>query len=578
MKSLPNSSRSELAEILFSFRKFFYVIGGFSLVINLLMLLPSVYMLQIYDRVLVSRSETTLWMLTAMTLALYGVMELMEYIRSATLIRLGNHLDAQLNQRVFTASFERQLRRGSGSAGQAMNDVTAVRQFLSGSGVFAAFDLPWLPINLLICFLFHPWLGAMVLAGCIMLTLLAVLTEIATRSSLLEANQSMLAATAYANNNLNNAEAIEAMGMLPAIRARWHDYHLKMMAAQTLASDRAARINALTKFVRIGMQSAVLGLGALLVLDGKISGGMMIACSILMGRALQPVEQAIGAWKQLVHSRAAYKRLQELMQAFAARGETMPLPAPRGVLTVEQAVAVAPNSQLPIVRGVSFGVSPGEIVGVVGPSASGKSTLARLLVGVWPAQAGHVRLDGANIYQWNKDELGPYLGYLPQDIELFEGSIAENIARFGELDAEKVVAAAKLAGVHEMILRLSKGYDTELGLQGSHVSGGQRQRIALARALYGMPSLVVLDEPNSNLDDQGEAALLNAVRELKAQNRTVILITHRTNILNIVDKLMVLREGQIQHFGPRDEVLAALLQSAQQAQSQKAAAPVAAPN
>jgi ATP-binding cassette subfamily C exporter for protease/lipase len=554
-------SRSELAETLFRLRRTFYALAVFSGVINLLMLTPAIYMLQVYDRALVSSNATTLLMLTLLTVGLYVLLALLEVVRSSVLIRVGNRLDMMLNQRVFSAAFERNLRRAGGNPAQALQDLSQVRQFLTGSGLFAFFDAPWTPIYLLVIALIHPLLGIVTLIGSLLLVSLAWLTEVSTRKPLTEANQAALASGSFANNSLRNAEVIEAMGMLPALRQRWFGNHLRILDLQTLASDRAAYINGLTRFVRITLQSLILGGGAWLAIQGEITPGMMIACSILSGRALAPVEQVIATWKQLLSSRAAWKRLSALLQEFPARPPAMPLPRPSGRLSVEGAFACAPGSSLPILRGVTFSLAPGEALGVIGPSASGKSTLARLLVGIWPVQAGKVRLDGADVFQWNKEELGPWLGYLPQDVEIFEGSIAENIARFSPLDGDAVIQAARQAGVHDMILRLPQGYDTHLSADGGSLSGGQKQRIALARALYGDPALIVLDEPNSSLDDVGEMALIHALGDLKRHGKTLVLISHRPTVLNIVDKLLVLREGTVHMFGSRDEVLAALRQA-----------------
>lgn len=554
-------SRSELAETLFRLRRTFYALAVFSGVINLLMLTPAIYMLQVYDRALVSSNATTLLMLTLLTVGLYVLLALLEVVRSSVLIRVGNRLDMMLNQRVFSAAFERNLRRAGGNPAQALQDLSQVRQFLTGSGLFAFFDAPWTPIYLLVIALIHPLLGIVTLIGSLLLVSLAWLTEVSTRKPLTEANQAALASGSFANNSLRNAEVIEAMGMLPALRQRWFSNHLRILDLQTLASDRAAYINGLTRFVRITLQSLILGGGAWLAIQGEITPGMMIACSILSGRALAPVEQVIATWKQLLSSRAAWKRLSALLQEFPARPPAMSLPRPSGRLSVEGAFACAPGSSLPILRGVTFNLAPGEALGVIGPSASGKSTLARLLAGIWPVQAGKVRLDGADVFQWNKEELGPWLGYLPQDVELFEGSIAENIARFGPLDGDVVIQAARQAGVHDMILRLPQGYDTQLSTDGGSLSGGQKQRVALARALYGDPALIVLDEPNSSLDDVGEMALIHALSDLKRHGKTLVLISHRPTVLNIVDKLLVLREGTVHMFGSRDEVLAALRQA-----------------
>lgn len=365
-------------------------------------------------------------------------------------------------------------------------------------------------------------------------------------------------ANAQAANQLRNAEAIEAMGMLEPIRLRWLKLHESMLNAQSVASERASVISGISKGLRIALQSLVLGLGAWLVVRNEITAGMMIAGSILMGRALAPVELLISSWKGFVSARSSYARLDALLSTFPERPAGLRLPAPQGNVTLEGVSAAPPAMQRPVLLNVSFSLRAGEVLGVIGPSASGKSTLARLLVGVWPALGGKVRLDGVDLFAWNKDEVGPYIGYLPQDIELFEGSVAENIARFGNIDDGKVVEAARLAGVHDMILRFPAGYDTPIGADGVMLSGGQRQRIALARAVYGNPALVVLDEPNSNLDDLGEQALVGAVRTLKARGVTVVLITHRTSIIGVVDRLLVLREGQVALFGPRDHVLAAL--------------------
>ncbi|MBF8805858.1 type I secretion system permease/ATPase [Pseudomonas asiatica] len=554
----PPRTRSELADVLFRLRRSFFALAAFSGVINVMMLTPAIYMLQVYDRALVSRNVTTLTMLTLLVIGLFMLMSALEMVRTRVLIRVGNFLDMDLNRRIFSAAFERNLSRAGGNPAQALQDLTQVRQFLTGNGLFAFFDAPWTPIYLLVCYLIHPLLGLVTLIGSLILVGLAYLTEKATQKPLAEANQAALSSASYANNNLRNAEVIEAMGMLPAIGKRWFQGHLRILQMQTLASDRAAIISSTGRFVRITLQSVILGAGALLAIEGKITPGMMIACSILTGRALAPVEQVIAAWKQLQGSRSAWGRLNDLLHDYPQRPPSMSLQRPMGMLAVENVVAGAPGTSNSIVRGVSFSLVPGESLGIIGPSASGKSTLARLLVGVWPTQAGKVRLDGADIFTWNKAELGPWLGYLPQDVELFEGTIAENIARFAEVDSEAVIRAARSSGVHDMILRFPQGYDTRLVADGSPLSGGQKQRIALARALYGEPNLVVLDEPNANLDDVGEKALVDALAELKARGATVILISHRPNVLCAVDKVLMLRDGAVHMLGSRDEVFAAL--------------------
>lgn len=562
----------ELNQVLKLLRQNFLAAGVFSMFINLLMLAPMLYMFQVYDRVLASRNETTLWMLTVIVLGMFLLMAALEWVRARLLVRAGIRMEEQLNERIFTAAFEANLRKSGGNPGQALQDLTSIRQFLTGNGLFAFFDAPWAPIYLAVIFFLHPMLGWFSVVGALILVALTLVTEMVTRKPLAAANAAAIKSNSFANSSLGNDEVIEAMGMLPNLRARWRKRHEVHLALQAMASDRAGVISSITKFVRMSMQSLILGLGAYYAIIGEVSPGGMIAVSMLMGRALAPVEQLIGNWRGFVSTRGAYQRIGELLNRFPARRETMSLPAPRGEVLVESLVAVPPGSQVAVLKGIGMAIAPGEVVGVIGPSASGKSTLARMLVGIWPPHAGKVRLDGADVYLWNKAELGPYIGYLPQDIELFDGTIAENIARFGEVAPDKVIAAAKHAGVHEMILRFPLGYDTPIGPAGGILSGGQRQRIGLARALYGDPTLIVLDEPNSNLDDQGEAALVQSVMELKQQGKTVVIITHRTNIIGVVDRILLLREGMVQLYGPRQEVLTALAQAAQQqAQARNAA-------
>ncbi|UYO92784.1 type I secretion system permease/ATPase [Pollutimonas sp. M17] len=555
---MTSSRRTELGLALYRFRKIFYSLAAFSCVINILGLAPALYMLQVYDRVLTSTNETTLLMLTILVVGLFLLSALLELARSQVLIRVGNRFDMILNQRIFTASFERNLRRSGGNPAQAVQDLTNLRQFLAGNALIAFFDAPWTPVYIAVTFMVHPLLGLITLGGSITLIVLACITNAITQKPLAEANQASISAAAFANNHLRNAEVIEAMGMLPGLRARWFGQHSRVLALQTQASDRNARISTISRFVRITLQSIVLGVGALLVIDGSITAGMMIVCSILMGKALGPVEQAIGAWRQMLNTRQAYARLDEILKEAPQRGDTLSLPAPQGHIRLENVFAGAPGGQSAIIKGLSFDIPAGDAVGVIGPSAAGKSTLARVLVGIWPSRAGTVRLDGADVYLWNKDELGPHVGYLPQDIELFEGSIAENIARFGAMNDEQVIEAAQRAGVHDMILHLPQGYDTRLGTDGASLSGGQKQRIALARAMYGNPALLVLDEPNSNLDESGEAALVQAIADMKRRGSTVVLITHRMNVLNAMDKLLVMRDGALAMYGPRGDVLDAL--------------------
>jgi ATP-binding cassette subfamily C exporter for protease/lipase len=578
MKNNSEKPKNEIKQALRIFKRTFITVGVFSAITNMLALVPSLYMMQVYDRVLASQNELTLVMLTVLMLGAYLLLAALEMIRSFVLVRVGAKFDMMMNKRVYTAAFEQNLTQSGGNAGQALSDLTNVRQFLTGNALFALFDAPWFPIYLAVIFFFQVPLGFFALGGTLILIVLAVVNERITRKPLMEANALAVEGNNIATNNLRNAEVIESMGMLPNLIGRWFKVHTKFLNLQADASKKAGAITSATKFVQLSLQSLVLGLGALLVIEGKMSAGMMIAASILVGRAMQPVQQVIGAWKGVSSTRSAYGRLVTMLEANPKREVGMPLPKPQGALAVEGVTASPPGVKTPVVRNVSFAINPGDVLGVIGPSGSGKSTLARLLIGVWPAMIGKVRLDGADIYQWNKTELGPHIGYLPQDIELFAGTISENIARFGDIIAEKIVIAAKRAGVHEMILHLPEGYNTRLGDGGAGLSGGQKQRLALARAMYGDPALIVLDEPNSNLDEVGEAALVKAVHELRALGKTIILITHRTSALSATTKLLMMRDGQVAAFGPTAKVLAALNEANQkQLQANKAAAGVKQP-
>ncbi len=566
MKFKFKAPQNEVALALASFRKTFRNIGVFSAVINMLMLMPAIYMLQLYDSVLTSRNEMTLFMLTLIMLGAYIFMGSLEYVRSFVLIRVGAQFDMKLNKRVYTAAFEQSLKQGDGNAGQALKDLTSIRQFLTGNALFAFFDAPWFPIYLFVIFMFHPGLGVFALCGTIILIALAYINEKVSHKPLADANSMAIASTNIASNNLRNAEVIEAMGMLPNLQSRWFKLHGRFLNLQAEASEKAGIVTALSKSATVALQSLMLGLGALLVLENDITPGMMIAGSILLGRAIAPVQLLISVWKQIGSTRSAYERLTKLLEQNPAREAGMALPKPKGIITVENVTAMPPGSKTPVIKGLSLSLAAGEVLGVIGPSGSGKSTLARLLVGVWPAAAGKVRLDGADVYLWNKDELGPHVGYLPQDIELFAGSVSENIARFGEIDAEKVILAAKRAGVHEMILNMPEGYDTHLGEGGAGLSGGQKQRLGLARTMYDDPSLIVLDEPNSNLDDVGEQALLAALTDLRKRGKTIVLITHRTSIISVTTKLLLLQDGTAKMFGPTSQVIEKLTKQQQQAQ------------
>ncbi|AOM42312.1 type I secretion system permease/ATPase [Xenorhabdus hominickii] len=571
--------KDEITDVIRARSKVFWTIGLFTAFINVLMLVPSIYMLQVYDRVLPSSNEMTLLMLTLITLGMFAIMGGLEYIRSQVVIRIGSQFDMCLNQRVYTASYESNLKNGSTDAGQMLNDLATIRQFLTGNALFAFFDAPWFPVYLGVIFLFSPYLGLLALVGALILIILAVLNQWLSQAPLAEASHLSLRSTNLASTNLRNAEVIEALGMLPVLRQRWFGLHERFLNFQRIASERAAAIAAITKTVRIALQSLILGLGGWLAIEGHITPGMMIAGSILMGRALSPIEQLIQAWKSWSAARLSWQRLDQLLKTQPERKNGMSLPVPNGALSLEKVSAIPPgkaktaqatekNKQ--VLQDISFALEAGDVLGVIGPSASGKSTLARLLVGIWPAQEGVVRLDGADIYQWNKDELGASIGYLPQDIELFGGSIAENIARFNEVVPEKVIEAAQKAGVHDLILNLEQGYDTVIGAGGMGLSGGQKQRIGLARALYGNPSLVVLDEPNSNLDDAGEKALSRAIAQWREQGKTVVVITHRPSLLSQTNKVLLLVQGKMKMFGPSQQIMAALSQPQSPSQPQSA--------
>lgn len=552
-------TKTDLQLALEACRSSFLAAGFFSLFINILLLAPSFYMLEVYDRVVSSRSVTTLLMLTILISVLMATYGALEWIRSRIMVRISTKLDLLLGERVLGASFKQSLYTGStGTSAQPMGDLTGLRQFLTGSGVFAFFDAPWMPIYIGIMFFFHPWFGMLTVVGALVATALAFANERATAKRLSEANKENSAALSLVGMALRNSEVLSAMGMLPNLTKKWKVRNYKTLALQGRASEMGGAISNISRTWRILLQSFVLGLGAYLVINNEITPGLMTAASLLIGRALAPIDQMIANWKGFVNARGQYARLNEVLKQIPAEPERMSLPAPTGDLSVEQLVVTPPGAHLPVLKGISFRAPPGASVGVLGASAAGKSTLARALLGIWPAQSGKVRLDGADMFHLDRAAVGPYLGYLPQDIELFEGSIGDNIARFGEVDAAKVVEAAQIAGVHEMILRLPQGYDTVIGAHGGALSGGQRQRIGLARAIYGDPKLVILDEPNSNLDDVGERALGEALIKLKQKGTTLFIITHRVSALAYVDNLLVLSEGQIVMSGARDQVLAQL--------------------
>ncbi len=569
-----NKPPSELQQAVSALHPYFRQAAWFSLFSSLLVLAPSGYMLEVYDRVVNSRSYMTLAMETLLVLAAYVLMEMLEWVRSEVMHESSLALDRSLSHRVFTAIFEANLKRLPGGTAQPMNDFRSVRDFLSAPVLLALMEAPVSLVFLVLIFAISPVLGWTAVVSAIVQTFVGWLNERSTQPPLLAANRSAMAAQQYADGTLRNAQVIESMGMLRDIHRRWINKQREFLGLQAKASEHAGFYQAISKFLQNTVSSMLLGLGAWLMLRNQLNGGSayMIVASILGGRVLAPLVQIVAQWQTVVNVRGAYGRLDNLLASVPARPPSMMLPAPQGKLQVESLVASAPGTQTPILKGFSFALQSGEVLAVIGPSASGKTTLARLLVGLWPAANGKVRLDGADVYTWNKLELGPHMGYLPQGVELFDGSVADNIARFGDVDQAKVEAAAKAVGLHEFILAMPQGYDSPVGREGTMLSGGQRQRVALARALYGKPAFVVLDEPNSSLDEQGDVALASAISKHAAQGTTFVVMTHRTSVLGVADKILVLRDGQAQAFGPRDDVLKAINEAAAKAQQAATAA------
>jgi ATP-binding cassette subfamily C protein EexD len=556
MSRLPENN---LQAALKACKSSFISVGVFSFFVNALMLVPTFYMIQISGRVVPSSSSSTLIMLTLILTVLMITLGALEWVRSRMMVRISNRLDVLLSRDVYRASFKRALTSGGMDAtAQSLNDLTALRQFMTGPGLFAFFDAPWFPIYTAVMFLFHPWFGWMTVGCGVVLVVLAFLNHRFTTQALADANQQSVKSNVATTKNLRNAEVIESMGMLETLMNRWAVRQRRILLLQSNASDKGGAVTSISKTFRMWSQSIMLALGAYLVIIHEINPGLLMAGSILLGRALAPIDQMIGSWKGFVAAKVQYARLNEVLDKLNAEPERMALPAPQGHIQVENLVVAPPGAKAPVIRNISFVAPAGSIVGIVGPSAAGKSTLVRALMGIWPPQHGVVRLDGADISTWDKHELGPYVGYLPQDIELFEGTISDNIARFEKVDAEKVVLAAQIAGVHEMILMLPDGYDTIIGSDGVNLSGGQRQRVGLARALYGSPKLIVLDEPNSNLDEVGERALGVALQKVKETGATVFIVSHRPNILSRLDHILVMSAGTISMYGPRDKVIAEL--------------------
>lgn len=530
----------------------------FSVFVNVLVLAPSAYMMEVYDRVVNSRNYTTLFMLTILVIAVYVLLEALEWVRRQVMNDAGVEFDKGIRQRVFDSIFSARLQSGQAVGAQPLRDLKVIREFLPSQAMLAVIDVPLALLVLILIFLMNPILGWFSVGGALVQFVIGVVNERRIREPLMAAGRSSISAQTYADGVIRNAQVIESMGMLGNIHKRWMSRQEEFLLQQAEASDHAGTNAALSKLVQSLLSSLLLGMGCWLTLKGELHGSGMIVASILGGRVLAPLVQIISSWRQVEGAFESFTRLEMLLKEFPVHEKGMALPAPNGMLAVEAVIAGAPRSPIHILKGINFRVPPGGSVAVVGPSASGKTTLARLLVGIWPAMQGKVRLDGNDIYQWDKEELGQYIGYLPQNVELFEGTIAENVARFGEPDAEKVREACNMVGIDGFIEQLPKGYDTQIGDDGSFLSGGERQRVALARAVYDMPKFVVLDEPNASLDDAGDAALLNAIKLLRAKGTTVIVMTHRLNILGAMEHMLVLVDGQVQRFGTCQEVLEAL--------------------
>ncbi len=548
--------RSVVGKAVMSAKGAFAGIGVFSIFINLLMLTGPLYMLQVYDRVLISGSAVTLLSLSILMVAMFAFMGFLEFCRSRVLSRVADKFERDLGGRTFDAWMAQGLGGRATKRTQPLNDISTLRQFISGNAPGTFFDIPWVLIYIFVIFLLHWMLGVMAVIGTIIIFLSALYNETATRKPQMEAMKFRRAEQLFAQQAHRNTDTISAMGMNGAMRARWQRLNAQGAGEAIIAGDRAGSASSFTKGFRMMIQSGVLGLGGYLAIKGTITPGTMIAGSIILGRALAPVQMAIGQWRGFNAARDAYHRLNAFYEQSETQGATISLPPPTGKIDVEHVYAGPPGAQRAIVSDLNFSLEPGQGLGVIGPSASGKSTLARLLVGIWQPQKGAIRLDGASYDQWNRQELGPHIGYLPQDVELFDGTIAENIARFNpQASDESIWEAARMAGVHDMVLRLEEGYQTRIGEGGAVLSGGQVQRVALARALYGRPKLVVLDEPNSNLDADGDAALRRAIKFLREAGSTVIVMAHRPSAISEVDQLLMLKDGRQMAFGPKQDVL-----------------------
>ena len=544
-----------MKEFLQRCRTYFLFAGIFSFFVNLLMLSLPLYILQIFDRVITSRSLETLMMLTIGTIGALVILMTLDMLRSRLLLGAGVALDELAGPKVITGLLKAGVKPGSNTFYAGLRDVAILRGFLTGNSIISLFDSPWAPFYIFIIFFFHFYLGIAALTGALLLFLMGYINDAITRQPLDEMNKASRRASAFIDSGLRNAEVINALGMLDDLTRRWRRLNAEVINNQVQGAKRSGTIGSITKFLRLSIQAISMCIGAYLVIQQHVSAGIMMASTLLLARALAPVESAIVTWKGLVDALQSYHALNDLLASVTPEDVAVALPVPKGKLEVDRVIFAMPGGERPILRGVSFKLDPGESLGLIGPSAAGKSTLARVITGIWRPVAGIVRLDGADVATWPRDQIGPHIGYLPQDVELFSGTVAENIARLKEPDTEEVLSASGRAHVHELILRLPKGYENEIGPGGVVLSAGQRQRIALARCLYGDPRLVILDEPNANLDTEGEEALVKTMQQLKQDGVTLIIISHRPGLLAAVDKLLVLREGIVDAFGPRNEIM-----------------------
>ena len=548
----------DLKRTLAACRRVWAGVGVFSACLNLLMLTVPLYMMQVYDRVLTTANVDTLLALSALVVVALTAFGLLSAVRGRILARVGAWLDRELGGAVLAGAVAEARRAGGGVSAQGLRDLAALRTYVSGAGVMPLFDAPWAPVFLAIVFVIHPVLGWIGIGGIVLLIGCAVLNDLTTRKKVVEASGAAVRALNAADAAIRNADSITAMGMLPALARRWRETTMRGADLQLSAIDAAGSISAAAKAVRLMLQAAMLGVGGYLVIRNEMSAGSIVAASVVLARGLAPIEQTIGAWRAFVGARTAYRRLDDLLAGAPSAAAGTALPRPAGRIDVDKVNYVPPGVRLPIVRNMSFHLDAGDVLGVVGPSGAGKTTLVRLLVGSLPPTSGHVRLDGADVTSWPDADRGRHVGYLPQSVELFAGTVRDNVARLGDAEDDAVIAAAQLAGAHRTILGLPKGYDTPIGEGGVPISGGQRQRIGLARAVFGDPALLVLDEPNAHLDGEGEQALARAVTRMRDQGATVILIAQRVGMVALAGKVLVLKAGAMDAFGPRDEVLRAL--------------------